>query len=167
MEIVSATPPYTHMAWVQVEWSAYNSSNGETRPVWCDVDGDYKDEIVIGLSSHPADGGWLEIKDDADTEYAHLAWTRVNWSDYNSANGETFPVCKDLDWDGKDEIMIGLGADGQGWLEIKDDADAGFAHVDWLQVNWGGYNSANGLEIVVRSSKRSSCSAFGYTGGVR
>jgi hypothetical protein len=56
------------------------------------VDGDGKDEIIIGLGSFPANGGWFEVFDDASAGYAHLTWSRVNWDDYNSSNGETRPA---------------------------------------------------------------------------
>ena len=36
-------------------------------------------------------GGYVEIKDDDSTGYAHMGWPRVHWPAYNSANGETRP----------------------------------------------------------------------------
>jgi len=96
IETISSTSPHEHISWLQVPWANYNSAVGETRPVLCDVDGDGKNEIVIGLGSYPSDGGWLEVKDDANAGYAHLAWIRVRWKAYNDANGETFPACGDI-----------------------------------------------------------------------
>jgi hypothetical protein len=140
-----ASAGYAHLAWLRVNLNDYNSSNGETRPACGDVDGDGKDEIIVGLGSHPTNGGWIEIFDDASAGYAHLARPRVNWSNYNSSNGETRPACGDVDDDGKDEIIVGLGSfPAGGWIEVFDDASAGYAHLAWPRVNWSNYNSSNG-----------------------
>jgi len=132
----------THAAWVRVNWCAYNTANGETHPACGDIDGDGRDEIIIGLGS--AAGGWFEVFDDALGSYAHLAWPRVQWWSYNSANGETRPACGDVDGDGRDEIVVGLGQGARGHLEVFDDASAGYGHLAWPRVLWGTYNSANG-----------------------
>ena len=131
-----------HAAWVKVNWSSYNNANGETRPACGDVDGDGRDEVIIGLGS--ASGGYLEVFDDATAGYSHLAWPRVLWAAYNSANGETRPACGDVDGDGRDEIVVGLGQGAEGYLEVFDDATAGYAHMAWPRVQWWTYNSTNG-----------------------
>ena len=125
-----------------MNWPDYNSANGETRPTWCDVDGDGKQELVIGLGS--GGEGWLNILDDADTEYASLSWVQVPWAGYNSTNGETFPACGDLDGDGKDELAIGLGSGGGGYVAILDDAEAGYTLLSWVRVDWSSYTNTNG-----------------------
>ena len=133
---------YAHKSWVQISWSEYNETNGETRPSVGDIDGDGMPELVVGLGT--GSGGWIEIFDDAKSGYAHLAWTRVSFDDYNKANGETRPLVVDIDGDGKKEIVVGLGKGGNGWIEILGDASSGYAHKAWLQVPWAGYNSGNG-----------------------
>jgi hypothetical protein len=135
---------YTHLAWGRVNWGAYNSANGETWPACGDVDGDDKDEIIIGLGSYPADGGYFEIFDFSSGRPIHKVWKRVNWGSYNSASGETRPACGDIDGDERDEIVMGLSGGGEGYLEVFDDGLAGYAHLAWGRVNWGAYNSANG-----------------------
>lgn len=147
MQIIEGLPPYGHLNWARVQWTAYNTANGETRPVFCDVDGDNKDELVVGLGA--GSGGWLEVKDDADTGFAHLDWLLIPWSSYNTANGETFPSCSDPDHDGKDELVIGLGNGGDGWLVVWDDATTGYANMPdsengWTRLQWGSYNSSSG-----------------------
>jgi hypothetical protein len=149
IEVVNGSS--THVAWPRVNWTAYNNDVGVTRPVYCDVDGDGRDEIVVGLASYPASGGWLEIKDDELYNFANLGWIRVAWNAYNSSNGETFPACGDLDGDGRDEIAVGLGNGGGGWVQLFDDATEGFALMDtpagngWLRYPFNTYNAASGL----------------------
>jgi hypothetical protein len=146
MEVVEKDPPHTNITWLRVPWADYNTAAGGTHPVECNLDNDPEDELVVGLDSYPAQGGFLEIRDDRNTSYVHLDWIRVPWSAYNAANGATYPACGDFDGDGRDEIAIGLGtypAQG-GWIEIKDDSIANYAHLDWIRVPRSAYNAANG-----------------------
>ena len=49
-----------------------------------------------------------------------LPGVRFGWSDYNEANGESWPALGDIDGDGRDEIIIGLGPQGAGRVQIFD-----------------------------------------------
>jgi hypothetical protein len=129
-----------HKTWGRVNWSPYNGANGETRPACGDIDGDGRDEIFIGLGPYPGNGGWFEIFDYDAGNLVHKVWWRVNWSAYNAANGETRPACGDIDGDGRDEIVIGLGSGGGGYLEVFDDASAGYAHLAWPRICWSTYS---------------------------
>ena len=142
MDEVNLAPPHTRRDWFGVPWSAYNTDNGETRPVFCNLDGEGSHELVVGLG--PGGGGWVEVRAGLDGNFAHQEWTGVPFSMYNTANGETRPACGDLDGDGRDEIVIGLGPGARGILEIRDDALANFAHLAWIQVPWAAYDTANG-----------------------
>jgi subtilisin family serine protease len=135
---------HTHLAWGRIQWGGYNSANGESWPACGDVDGDGADEIIVGLGSYAPDGGWLQIFDYDSGDVTHKEWKRVNWGGYNSANGEARPACGDIDGDGRDEIVVGLSSEGDGYLEVFDDALAGYVHLVWGRIQWGGYNSANG-----------------------
>ena len=135
---------YAHLAWPRVQWATYNGANGESWPACGDVDGDGRDEVIVGLGTYPAAGGWFEVFDYDGGALAHTAWARVNWWVYNTADGETRPACGDVDRDGRDEVIIGFGSAGRGWFEVFDDALGGYAHVAWPRVQWSLYNSANG-----------------------
>ena len=142
MDEVSLSPPHARRDWFGVPWNAYNTANGETRPVFCNLDGEGSHELVVGLG--PGGGGWVEVRAGLDGNFAHQAWTGVPFGTYNTANGETRPACGDLDGDGRDEIVIGLGPGARGILEIRDDVLANFAHLAWIQVPWAAYDDANG-----------------------
>jgi hypothetical protein len=146
MEVVEANSPYTHLDWVRVPWPAYNAVVGGTNPCLCNLDDDPHDELVIGLDAYPTTGGYVEIRDDATTGFAHLTWLRVPWPAYNAVNGATYPTCGDFDGDGKNELAIGLGTytTTGGYVEIREDYTTGYAHQTWVRVPWPAYNSANG-----------------------
>jgi hypothetical protein len=135
---------YSHADWLRVGWKSYNSANGEARIATGDIDGDGRDEIVVGLGpvwEQPYPSGYFEVFDD---DFTHLTWCRIQWKTYNNTNGESRPACGDVDGDGYDEIIIGLGSGGKGYFEIFDyDADS-ITHKDWGRVNWKSYNNTNG-----------------------
>jgi hypothetical protein len=152
-ELIGPKSPFPNNLWLRVSWPAYNSAVGETRPVFCNLDSDIKEELVLGLGPYPgaSTGGYVEVKDDADTGYSHLTWLRVAFNSYNANNGETFPACRDLDGDGRDEIAVGLGNGGGGWVQAFDDASGGYAPLagtpyagGWIRVGWSIYNTNRG-----------------------
>ena len=126
---------YAHLKWIRLPFSDYNDANGEVHPATGDLDGDGSEEIVLGLGTYTANGGWVEVREDAAGGYNHVKWIRVPFSAYNEANGATWPATGDVDGDNRDEILLGLGAfpaDG-GWFEFREDAAGGFAHTSWGQ----------------------------------
>ena len=66
---------------------------------------------------------------------------QVPWAGYNAANGETFVAAGDLDGDGADEIVAGLGRGGWGYVHIFDDANSGYAGLAWRRTSWAAYNN--------------------------
>jgi len=133
--------------WFKTDWEGYNASNGSTEPAMGDVDGDGRDEVVVGLGSGA--NGWLMVLDDFDADFGRMpgrSWVQVEWSSYNAANGETRPAVGDLDSDGRDEIAVGLGKGGGSYVTVYDDASTGF-HLfspGWVRSGWDGYHQADG-----------------------
>jgi hypothetical protein len=135
-----------HEFWLRLGWPEYEALSGEARVAVGDLDGDGQSEIVVGLGRGeagppPIPNGMFLI---LDSQYNHLAWGQVNWPEYNAANGETWPACGDLDGDGRDEILIGLGAGGGGRVEVFQYAAGAVTHREWLLLDWDDYNTASG-----------------------
>jgi hypothetical protein len=130
---------------VQIDWPEYIRLNGEMRIAAGDIDGDGRDEIVVGLGRVKDDpgipGGYFAV---LDADFSLIAWGQVEWPEYNEINGETRPACGDIDGDGIDEIIIGLGPGAQGRMAVFKFVDNRLEHVRWLQTGWQDYNRANG-----------------------
>lgn len=148
--IDDAVANFAHLEWRQLGWASYNKANGATWPTICDLDSNQIGEIVIGLEG--TDGsGWLQIL-NANNNFAGLSctthrngWMRQSWAAYNTANGTTHPACLNLDGDLADELVIGMGLDSFGWLEIRDDCSTNIGHKSWARVHWPIYNTNKGI----------------------
>ena len=111
------------------------SKTQDLRPVWCDLHGDGVLELVVGQGKGSKGVLLIHVFDEAGnaTDTQKL---RAGSSRYRSYNGETRPACGDIDGDGKDELVVGFAADGQGWLQTFDDATRNFARIrrlSWVQ----------------------------------
>lgn len=130
--------------WIRVPWAAYNTAAGMTWPACGNVDADPRSEIVVGLGPYPAAGGWFCVFDDGQAANALLGWKRLPLPAYNAANGEVRPATGDVDGDGRDEVVLGLGASGAGRIAVMEDWQAGMGLRSWIQIPWAAYNTANG-----------------------
>ena len=88
--------------------------------------------------------GWVEVFNGAAANFSHRGWFQVPWGTYNASNGTTWPAAGDVDGDGLDEVVVGLGQGSQGWFAILDGEAAGFMLLRWLRLDWQSYNTASG-----------------------
>ena len=139
-DVVHGFQPFgTQLGWYRVPWAAYNAgADGSVRPAVGDVNGDGVNEVVLGLGQ--GGHGYLAVL-NGGPELALRTWLQVWWPSYNAANGETFPAAGDIDGDGRGEIVIGLGAGGQGFTEIKEDELGSFWDVGWFTTAWPAYDA--------------------------
>jgi hypothetical protein len=112
------------------------SAAGDLRPAWCDLNGDDQADLVIGFG--PGSRARLLIlhMQDHQVTSSEILKPEKIWKErgfarkYRQANGETYPACGDIDGDGLDEIVIGLGDEGMGKLIILDDMNTGFQRIN-------------------------------------
>lgn len=133
-----ALPQYESRGWSQLPWSDYIAMGGAVHPAMGDVDGDGRDELVLGVDT--GGFGWIAVLDDRAHGSTVLAWLQIPWPAYNATNGAVFPAVGDVDGDGRAEIVAGLGAGSAGQFVIFDDAAAGYAVRKWQQVQWPAYS---------------------------
>ncbi len=143
------TPPLER--WLRVPWAAYNAIEGSTRPCIGDLDGNGRPEIVVGLGPYPASGGRMHVRRDGTGGWAAVGWLRLPWTAYNSASGATRPSARDVDGDGRAELLVGIGpySDG-GAVGVLDDLTAGYALMGWLRSGDAAYRLENGETLPMR-----------------
>ncbi|GEM_PF-6908064 len=143
------TPPFER--WIRVPWAAYNAAEGSTRPCIGDLDGNGRPEIVVGLGAYPASGGRMHVRRDGTGGWAAVGWVRLPWTAYNSASGATRPSARDVDGDGRAEMLVGIApySDG-GQVGVLDDMTVGYALMGWLRVGDSAYRLGNGETWPVR-----------------
>jgi cephalosporin-C deacetylase-like acetyl esterase len=131
---------------LQVRGGAYETANGETYAACGDLDGDGRDELVVGFGAYPAGGGIVSAYDDARSGFAALGWYRIAWWTYNQAGGATRVACADLDGDSCAEVVVGFASGGGGRIAVlrgMRQPGAGVS-VTWISAGWAAYNAQDG-----------------------
>ena len=110
----------------------YRTRSGKTNPACGDLDGDGRAEIVIGFG--PRMRGVVQVFDDLQTGFSPLASARSNAEGYMQISvpddfwGAIYPAIGDVDGDGLDELVAGMGRTRRGGrLVVLDDLSTGFA----------------------------------------
>jgi len=93
--------------------------------------------LVLGCGA--SGQGWVQA---LDADLRRATWTRHLQDGYTL--GETRPSCGDVDGDGLEEMAIGVGRGGAGWVALRDDETHGRALLAWLRVPDEAYCAANG-----------------------
>ena len=110
----------------------YRARSGRTYPACGDLDGDGRAEIVIGFGRRMR--GVVQVFDDLQTGFSPLASARSNSEGYMQISvpddfwGAIYPAIGDVDGDGLDELVAGMGRTRRGGrLVVLDDLSTGFA----------------------------------------
>ena len=118
-----------------ISWPDYNRINGESWPACGDVNGDGRDEIVLGLGKQGA--GRFEILgfDLLQNRTRHIAWQQS----LLSAGAEVRPACGRLGTDDGDEIVIGFSKNGIGFMEVFGNAAQNFQPLRQVQTQFNAF----------------------------
>lgn len=137
---------FRFMRWARLAWPVYNAAVGATRPACGDLDGDRRDEVVLGLDSFPANGGFAQVLDDKAVSFRSLGFIRLPFVAYDTANGATRPACGDVDRDRRAEILLGTGPNAGNTFNMAlfDDARIRFGFRRFFTVQDAAYTAANG-----------------------
>lgn len=82
----------TNLRWIRIPNVAYNAANGSTRPATGDVDGDGREELLVGTGPAPGNTFNMVLFDDASINYGFRRFFTVQDAAYTAANGETWPT---------------------------------------------------------------------------
>ena len=112
------------------ETNRVNNRGAGLVPALGDIDGDRRDELVVGFALDRV--VHIAVLDDATAGFvghpnvnASTPLLRVAGTNDPEGDGSgTYPSLGDWDGDGRDEIVIGFGSGSGGWMRFLDDAQA-------------------------------------------
>jgi hypothetical protein len=117
---------------LEIPGAAAIGADGTAWPALGDIDGDGRDEILVGLGEgsggrlflfEDLQGGFEQIVNDATIDGSYIAGDNV----YRDQNGQLIPSAADIDGDGRDEIGLGFGIGAEERMQILDDLESGLA----------------------------------------
>lgn len=97
----------------------------DLRPTRCDLDGDGDSDLVLGFGSG-SDGQVALIRLEGEG-VSSVESVIAGDAGYHMTDGQTYPACGDVDGDGWNELVIGMGPAADGELAVFDSDDTGFA----------------------------------------
>src|SRR5262249_10796016 len=92
------------------------------------------ERVAFGLTPIGSSGGWFAVRYDQPSDMTAAPWGQLPWPSYNATGGGLHVAAGDVDGDGLDEFVLGLGPGGGGWIAVLDDAAHGYALLKWIQV---------------------------------
>lgn len=101
------------------------AADGDVRPARCDLDGDGDGDLVIGFG--PGSAGQIAVLTLQNDAIVSTRSIQIGDATYHASDGQTFPSCGDLDGDGRVELVIGMGAAAEEYVQVLDDQASGFA----------------------------------------
>ncbi len=106
--------------------------------------GSGEEELLVGLGA--GGNGFCQARGGSASGYPIVGWARLPFPSYDASVGACHPALGDIDGDGLDEAVVGMGtyAANGGWVGVFDDSLQGHRFLRWYRVPYAAYNAANG-----------------------
>lgn len=133
---------YGALGWAQLPWTGHNTADGSVHVALGHLDREAGCHLVVGTNR----GGYLAVMRLDGSSASLVRWVRVPWLAYDLAAGVTWPTCADVDGDGVDGLIVGLGPYplSGGWAVVLDDLDHDCRTLRWLRLSSSAYNQSSG-----------------------